>query len=101
MQVINTIGHHTNNVSRSAESGNSKYTFSLDFFQKGDEDRLAAKQFINDGFTSAYSADIDITMPYVLAINNGKFKATLGIRAATESVFIEQCLLQPIEYYVT
>ncbi len=100
MQVINTIGHHTNNVSRSAESGNSKYTFSLDFFQKGDEDRLAAKQFINDGFTSAYSADIDITMPYVLAINNGKFKATLGIRAATESIFIEQCLLQPIEYYV-
>jgi hypothetical protein len=92
MQVINTIGHHTNNISRSAESSNSKYTFSLDVFQKGDEGRLAAEQFIKDGFTSAYSTDIDI--------NNGKFKAALGIRAATESVFIEQYLLQPIEYYV-
>jgi hypothetical protein len=100
MQTINIIGQHTNNVSRSAESGNSKYAFSLDVFQKSDEGRLAAEQFIKDGFTSAYGADIDITMPYVLAINNGKFKAALGIRAATESLFIEQYLTQPIEYYV-
>ncbi|MFT4941718.1 MAG: hypothetical protein ACI88A_004788 [Paraglaciecola sp.] len=101
MQAMNIIGQHANNVSRSAESGNSKYAFSLDVFQKSDEGRLAAEQFIKDGFTSAYGADIDITMPYILAINNGKFKAALGIRTATESLFIEQYLTHPIEYYVT
>jgi hypothetical protein len=101
MHAANTIGHYTNNVRRSAGSDNSKYTFSLDVFQRSDDGRLAAEQFIKDGFTSIYGADIDITMPYVLAINNGKFKAALGIRAATENLFIEQYLTQPIEYYVT
>jgi hypothetical protein len=79
----------------------SKYGFSLDVYQKTDDGRLAAERFIKQGFASTYGADIDISMPYVLAINNGKFKAALGIRAATENLFIEQYLTQPIEHYVS
>jgi len=90
-----------NNACHSAESTTSKYAFSLDVYQKNDIGRLPAEQFIKDGFTSAYGADVDITMPYILAINNGKFKAALGIRAATENLFIEQYLAQPIEFYVS
>jgi hypothetical protein len=79
----------------------SKYGFTLDVYQKSDDGRLAAEQFIKEGFASSYGADIDISMPCVLAINNGKFKAALGIRAATENLFIEQYLSQPIEHYVS
>jgi len=90
-----------NNVCHTHRSTHSKYGFSLDVYQKSDHGRLAAEQFIKQGFASAYGAYIDITMPYVLAINNGKFKAALGIRAATENLFIEQYLTRPIEHYVT
>jgi len=82
-------------------STHSKYGFTLDVYQKSDAGRLAAEQFIKAGFVSTYGADIDISMPYVLAINNGKFKAALGIRAATDNLFIEQYLTQPIEHYVS
>lgn len=93
-------GQRLNNVCRNGKSKYSKYEFSLDVYQKSDSERLAVEQFIKKGFASAYGADIDITMPYVLAINNGKFKAALGIRTATENLFIEQYLDQPIEHHV-
>ncbi|AEP28341.1 thermostable hemolysin [Brumicola nitratireducens] len=91
----------TNKVCRSAQASDAKYTFSLDVYQKHDDGRAASEQFIKDGFASAYGADIEISMPYVLAINNGKFKAALGIRSAKESLFVEQYLAQPIEHYVS
>jgi|GEM_PF-304419 len=78
----------------------AKYAFSLDVYQKNDTGRIAAEQFIKDGFASSYGANIDISMPYVLAINNGKFRAALGIRSANEDLFVEQYLAQPIECYV-
>jgi len=93
-------GQRLLNASRTRQSTDSKYQFSLDVYQKNDSDRAAAEQFIKNGFASAYGAVIEITMPYVLAINNGKFKAALGIRAATENLFIEQYLAQPIEHYM-
>ena len=113
MQALNTTlptdfkgtesftGQLTTKVCRSAQKSDAKYAFSLDVYQKHDCGRAAAEQFIKDGFASTYGADIDISMPYILAINNGKFKAALGIRSAKESLFIEQYLAQPIEYYVS
>jgi hypothetical protein len=93
-------GQCLNNEGYTGKTAHSKYGFSLDVFQKNDHGRLAAEQFIKKGFACAYGADIDITMPYILAINNGNFKAALGIRAATDHLFIEHYLTQPIEHYV-
>lgn len=93
-------GQRVNNPCLTRQSTDSKYGFSIDVFQKSDNGRLASEQFIKKGFASTYGADIDITMPYVLAINNGNFKAALGIRTATDNLFIEQYLTQPIEHYI-
>ena len=97
IRQLTPLTHSTHSI----HSTHSKYGFSLDVYQKNDDGRLAAEQFIKAGFASAYGADIDIGMPYVLAINNGKFKAALGIRSAVENLFIEQYLTQPIEHYVS
>lgn len=94
-------GQLTNKVCPNRQTTNVKYVFSLDVYQKHDDGRIAAEQFIKDGFASTYGADIDISMPYILAINNGKFKAALGIRSATQNLFIEQYLVQPIEHYIS
>ncbi len=91
---------HLHTLCYARKKAHSKYGFCLDVFQKIDNGRLAAELFIKKGFASAYGADIDITMPYILAINNGDFKAALGIRAATDNLFIEQYLTQPIEHYI-
>ncbi|MFT4747739.1 MAG: hypothetical protein ACI8XG_001822 [Congregibacter sp.] len=99
MSLIRQLAPSTN----STHSTHSKYGFNLDVYQKNDDGRLAAEQFIKEGFASTYGADIDIdiSMPYLLVINNGNFKAALGIRSATEKLFIEQYLTQPIEHYVS
>ena len=75
----------------------SKYAFGIDVYKTGDQGRLDAEQFIIDGFLNSYNANITVSMPWVLAINNGSFKAALGIRPATEALFLEQYIGQPIE----
>ncbi|MCW8995479.1 MAG: thermostable hemolysin, partial [Psychromonas sp.] len=61
--------------------------------------RKEVEDFIRQGFKKAYAANIEITMPVLLAVNNGKWKAALGIRSATEKLFVEQYLQFPIEQH--
>lgn len=60
-------------------------------------DRTAADAFIRDGFKKAYSADIHVSMPVVIALEKSGFKAALGMRSAKHTLFIEQYLSLPIE----
>jgi hypothetical protein len=72
-------------------------SFNMDVFSQSCTGRVAAEQFIKQGFKKAYNADISIPMPQVLTVNTGDFKAALGIRSANSSLFIEQYLPRPIE----
>ncbi|MDX2369193.1 MAG: thermostable hemolysin [Colwellia sp.] len=72
-------------------------SFSMDVFSQNSIGRVAAEQFIKQGFKKTYRANISISMPQVLTVNTGKFKAALGIRSAKSPLFIEQYLPCPIE----
>lgn len=78
-------------------SGISKYIFDIDIFLRSTHGRKEAEQFISNGFKKEYNANISITMPWILAINNGSFKAALGIRSAIHPLFLEQYLDSSIE----
>lgn len=71
--------------------------FSMDVFKKNTVGRKSAEHFIKQGFSKAYGANISITMPEILTVRNGNFKAALGIRSAKYSLFIEQYLNTAIE----
>lgn len=72
-------------------------SFNMDVFSKNCAGRIEAEQFIKQGFKKTYSANISISMPQILTVNTGKFKAALGIRSANSPLFIEQYLSYPIE----
>jgi len=72
-------------------------SFDMDVFSKNCAGRLAAEQFIKQGFKKTYSANISISMSQVLTVKTGHFKAALGIRSANSPLFIEQYLPCPIE----
>lgn len=74
-----------------------KYAFDIAVYFNEDCGRIDAERFIEEGFLSSYGAKISVTMPCILAINNGTFKAALGIRCAAQALFIEQYIDQPIE----
>lgn len=76
---------------------NQKYAFDIDFYANSDVGRRDAKKFIEEGFLKTYGAQISVSTPWILAINNGKFKAALGIRSAINPLFIEQYIDQSIE----
>jgi len=73
----------------------------MEVFSIGDVNRQKVELFIKKGFFKAYDADISVNAPWVLAIQNGKFKAALGIRSAVEPLFIEQYLDTPIENVIS
>ncbi|WP_100656827.1 thermostable hemolysin [Alteromonas flava] len=77
-----------------------KYQFDISTYGIGDKGREAAEHFIETGFQHAYNASIKVSTPWILAINNGAFKAALGIRSAHERLFLEQYLAAPIETMV-
>ncbi|WP_100642863.1 thermostable hemolysin [Alteromonas facilis] len=87
------------NTSR-CENVAKKYAFNIDAYAIGDIDREEAEHFIQEGFKRAYNATVSVTMPWILAINNGAFKAALGIRPATDTLFLEQYLDNPVEQYL-
>lgn len=74
-----------------------KYDFNIEVFAKNDQGRGDVEGFIEQGFLRSYNAKISISMPWILAISNGSFKAALGIRSAKETLFIEQYTDKPIE----
>lgn len=72
-------------------------SFSMEIFTPNCLGRKNAENFIKQGFKKAYGANIAITMPQILTVKNGNFKAALGIRNAQSVLFIEQYLSTPIE----
>lgn len=79
----------------------SKYDFSIDAYQIQDAERSKIAAFIKQGFLNVYEADISVTMPTLLAIKKGAFKAALGVRSTNQSLFIEQYLNTSIEQELT
>ncbi|WP_211245011.1 thermostable hemolysin [Thalassotalea mangrovi] len=71
--------------------------FDIDVFSQADPDRGRLERFIKGGFYQHYQADIAITMPHLLAIQDGGVKAALGIRSGLNPLFIEQYLPCAIE----
>lgn len=71
--------------------------FEIDIFTHASPQRCDVENFIKQGFIKAYKAKISVTMPYLLAIKHGEFKAALGIRGGEQPLFLEQYLDKPIE----
>ena len=62
-----------------------------------DPARAEIEAFIQQGYQKAYGAQISISMPWLLAIKNGRLQAALGMRSAREALFVEQYLTGSIE----
>jgi hypothetical protein len=89
-----------------------KYSYNIKVFAKKDAGRRDVERFIEQGFLTSYNATISISMPWILAISTGCFKAALGIRSAydgaTNTLFVEQytdklieCILQDLDPQVS
>jgi hypothetical protein len=69
----------------------------MNVVSSADKNRASVEAFIQQGFAKTYQAKVSITMPWLLAVSEGNFKAAIGIRSAKEPLFIEQYLAKPIE----
>ncbi len=52
--------------------------------------------FIRDGYKKSFDADISVTMPALLYIEDKNLKAALGMRGGKETFFVQQYLDKPI-----
>ena len=95
-EAIHSINPATSIAARKPK-GRVTDSFAMEVFTTNCEGRKSAEQFIKQGFNKAYNANISITMPQILTVKNGNFKAALGIRSAKSPLFIEQYLSSPIE----
>jgi hypothetical protein len=59
--------------------------------------RAKTEAFIKKGFNNAYGANINVTTPYLLSLQQGNLKSALGVRNAKECLFVEQYLSLGIE----
>lgn len=75
----------------------ARLDYNFDLYAGSHKHRQAAEQFIQQGFLKTYGANIAVTMPMLLSIKKNAFKAALGLRQATQPLFIEQYLDAPIE----
>jgi len=69
----------------------------VDAFSQQCEGRSSVEDFIQKGFSKTYGANIHVSMPIVLAVKKGTYKAALGIRSTQSPLFIEQYLNSSIE----
>ena len=74
-----------------------KFNFDIQVAAFGGKQRSEIEQFIKHGFYKSYQAKVSVTMPHLLALCNGTYKAALGIRGGEENLFIEQYLSSAIE----
>jgi len=58
--------------------------------------RPVVDDFIAKGFKSHYQASISVSMPYLIALQQGQLKAALGVRSARDTLFTQQYLDSPI-----
>lgn len=83
----------TNSFQKKADS----VTFDMDVcFISDGSIRDEITQFIQSGYKKAFNADISITMPALLYIEDKSLKAALGLRGHCEEFFIQQYLDKPI-----
>jgi len=68
----------------------------MDVYSVSQDGRAEVESFIKHGFQKSYKANIEITMPFLLSVSEGKLKAALGIRSASSPLFIDQYLDLPI-----
>lgn len=85
------------NTRSRAKVHTKKSTLDMDVISLEDNNRIDVENFIKKGFSKTYNADITITMPWLLTVKDAKYKAALGIRSATSTLFIEQYIDEPIE----
>jgi hypothetical protein len=74
-----------------------KFNFDIQLATLGGTQRKEIEQFIKQGFSKSYEAKVSVSMPHLLALRNGTYKAALGIRSGKEDLFIEQYLSSAIE----
>ena len=75
----------------------AKYNFDIQVAGLKSEQRNKIEQFIKKGFSKSYQAKVSVTMPHLLALCKGTYKAALGIRSGKDDLFIEQYISGVIE----
>lgn len=68
-------------------------------FAKNNGGNNPVADFIKGGFLKKFGAEIGIRMPHLISIKSEQGQAALGIRRATEKLFVEHYLTMPIERY--
>lgn len=79
------------------KSLSKRFDYDVNLYSQTHHERKAIEAFIQHGFEHTYRASISVTMPMLLAIKQGNFKAALGLRTASSPLFVEQYLDEPIE----
>lgn len=102
VQVYSTKSSENGMLSNKKTSNKNplgKTTFNFDIQVAGlkSEQRNEIEQFIKKGFSKSYQAKVSVTMPHLLALCNGTYKAALGIRSGNDDLFIEQYISGVIE----
>ncbi|WP_448551227.1 thermostable hemolysin [Thalassotalea montiporae] len=69
------------------------------FANRHSSSRAEIAQFIQSGFRTAYGASIQVSMPYLIAIEQSKKKASLGFRGGHLPLFVEQYFHHTIEQH--
>lgn len=72
-------------------------SFSIELNAMHSKNRQQQEDFVKTGFEKAYQAKVNITMPYLLTLSQGQFKAALGFRGGHLPLFIESYLNKRIE----
>ena len=77
----------------------AKFNFTVELASHSCPNRKDIASFVKAGFAKAHSAKVSVSMPYLIALQNGEYKAALGLRSAIEPLFIEQYLQDNIEHH--
>ena len=84
-------------ISNKSYLGKAKFNFDIQVASLKSTKRNEIEQFIKKGFSKRYQARVSVTMPHLLALCNGTYKAALGIRSGEDGLFIEQYISGLIE----
>jgi len=74
-----------------------KFAAQVQVFQLNDVNRVHAESFVQQRFSKVHNACIREFMPSLVTVNHPNISACVGIRVATENLFIEHYLDMPIE----
>jgi hypothetical protein len=81
----------------SPQKRKDRVPFDMDVCFLGDaKKREEISTFIRDGYKKAFDADISVTMPALLYIEEKNLKAALGMRGGKETFFVQQYLDKPV-----